>query len=184
MSVVWLCGDIFGWELRGPWYNSGANQTLSSQKTVRGVTSYWDWSYYLLNADTILMEANIRGYFNITVVLRLLRNHKATSFKRGICLVVLYSLKTLDVGNCKGWRAVCFILQALECLVRLASVRRSLFTGEPERSKFLTHLMDGTKDILQRAQGNINFSLNIINEFLSLCLYHEILHRSPFYAVE
>ena len=68
--------------------------------------------------------------------------------------------------------------------MRLASVRRSLFTGEPERSKFLTHLMDGTKDILQRAQGNINFSLNIINEFLSLCLYHEILHRSPFYAVE
>ncbi|KAI5074563.1 hypothetical protein GOP47_0010524 [Adiantum capillus-veneris] len=43
--------------------------------------------------------------------------------------------------------------EALECLIRLASVRRSLFAGETERSKFLTHLMNGTKDILQKAQG-------------------------------
>lgn len=43
--------------------------------------------------------------------------------------------------------------EALECLVRLASVRRSLFTNEGERLKFLAHLMTGTKDILQTGKG-------------------------------
>ncbi|PIA44208.1 hypothetical protein AQUCO_01700074v1 [Aquilegia coerulea] len=43
--------------------------------------------------------------------------------------------------------------QALECLVRLASVRRSLFANDTERSKFLAHLMTGTKEILQTGQG-------------------------------
>lgn len=43
--------------------------------------------------------------------------------------------------------------EALECLVRLASVRRSLFTNDGERSKFLAHLMTGTKDILQTGKG-------------------------------
>ncbi|KAK4771663.1 hypothetical protein SAY87_032195 [Trapa incisa] len=43
--------------------------------------------------------------------------------------------------------------EALECLVRLASVRRSLFTNEASRSKFLAHLMTGTKEILQFGQG-------------------------------
>ncbi|XP_031377633.1 exportin-7 isoform X1 [Punica granatum] len=43
--------------------------------------------------------------------------------------------------------------EALECLVRLASVRRSLFTNEAARSKFLAHLMTGTKEILQSGQG-------------------------------
>eukprot|EP00897_Mesotaenium_endlicherianum_P004381 jgi/Mesen1/3971/ME000210S03214 len=43
--------------------------------------------------------------------------------------------------------------QALECLVRLASVRRSLFSGEPERLAFLTRLMNGTRDILRSQQG-------------------------------
>ncbi|KAJ3676579.1 hypothetical protein LUZ60_003991 [Juncus effusus] len=43
--------------------------------------------------------------------------------------------------------------EALECLVRLASVRRSLFTDEPSRSQFLSHLMSGTKEILQTGQG-------------------------------
>lgn len=43
--------------------------------------------------------------------------------------------------------------QALECLVRLASVRRSLFTGEGERLKFLSHLMNGTREILRTKQG-------------------------------
>ncbi|KAA8519253.1 hypothetical protein F0562_013509 [Nyssa sinensis] len=42
---------------------------------------------------------------------------------------------------------------ALECLVRLASVRRSLFTNDAARSKFLAHLMTGTKEILQTGQG-------------------------------
>ncbi|XP_042518350.1 exportin-7 isoform X2 [Macadamia integrifolia] len=47
----------------------------------------------------------------------------------------------------------CVCFQALECLVRLASVRRSIFTNDAERSKFLAHLMTGTKEILQTGQG-------------------------------
>ncbi|GAB2277715.1 hypothetical protein Dimus_012418 [Dionaea muscipula] len=43
--------------------------------------------------------------------------------------------------------------EALECLVRLASIRRSLFTNDASRSKFLAHLMTGTKEILQSGQG-------------------------------
>ncbi|GBG80488.1 hypothetical protein CBR_g30950 [Chara braunii] len=43
--------------------------------------------------------------------------------------------------------------RALECLVRLASVRRSLFGGEKERTKFLSHLMSGTGKILANNQG-------------------------------
>ncbi|KAL1344110.1 hypothetical protein AAHE18_08G023600 [Arachis hypogaea] len=43
--------------------------------------------------------------------------------------------------------------EALECLVRLASIRRSLFTNDAARSKFLAHLMTGTKVILQTGQG-------------------------------
>eukprot|EP00891_Asterochloris_glomerata_P007395 jgi/Astpho2/7395/fgenesh1_pm.00114_%23_12_t len=42
---------------------------------------------------------------------------------------------------------------ALECLVRLASVRRSLFTGEEERSKFLNELVTGTTQIMSSQQG-------------------------------
>ncbi|DBA92724.1 hypothetical protein WJX77_011928 [Trebouxia sp. C0004] len=42
---------------------------------------------------------------------------------------------------------------ALECLVRFASVRRSLFTTEVERSKFLSQLVAGTRDILKQQQG-------------------------------
>ncbi|GFP93940.1 Ran-binding protein 17 [Phtheirospermum japonicum] len=43
--------------------------------------------------------------------------------------------------------------ESLECLVRLASVRRSLFTSDATRSKFLDHLMSGTKEILRTGQG-------------------------------
>ncbi|XP_026472261.1 exportin-7 isoform X1 [Ctenocephalides felis] len=41
---------------------------------------------------------------------------------------------------------------ALSCLVQIASVRRSLFSNN-ERSKFLTHLVNGVKHILQNPQG-------------------------------
>ncbi|XP_044593824.1 exportin-7 isoform X3 [Cotesia glomerata] len=41
---------------------------------------------------------------------------------------------------------------ALSCLVQLASVRRSLFSNT-ERAKFLTHLVNGVKYILQNPQG-------------------------------
>jgi exportin-7 len=37
--------------------------------------------------------------------------------------------------------------------VRLASVRRSIFVEDPARSQFLSHLMSGTKEILQTGQG-------------------------------
>ncbi|GLT76401.1 hypothetical protein SLA2020_480630 [Shorea laevis] len=43
--------------------------------------------------------------------------------------------------------------EALECLVRLASVRRSLFTSDGAHTKFLVQLMTGTKEILQTGQG-------------------------------
>ncbi|XP_039690945.1 exportin-7 isoform X3 [Medicago truncatula] len=42
-----------------------------------------------------------------------------------------------------------FSKEALECLVRLASSRRSLFSDDAARLKFLSHLMQGTKEILQ-----------------------------------
>lgn len=42
---------------------------------------------------------------------------------------------------------------ALECLVRLASARRSLFTSEIERSRFLEHLVNGSRDILREKRG-------------------------------
>lgn len=42
---------------------------------------------------------------------------------------------------------------ALECLVRLASVRRSLFVSNATRLQFLTSLMMGTKDILETGKG-------------------------------
>ena len=43
--------------------------------------------------------------------------------------------------------------EALECLTRMASVRRSLFSSEAERSKFLSHIMNGTREILRTRQG-------------------------------
>ncbi|CAL5227709.1 g10719 [Coccomyxa viridis] len=42
---------------------------------------------------------------------------------------------------------------SLECLVRLASVRRSLFISDTERSRFLNHLVKGTREILRTQQG-------------------------------
>ena len=43
--------------------------------------------------------------------------------------------------------------QAVECLVKLACVRRSLFVGERERTLFLNHLINGTRTILLTKQG-------------------------------
>jgi len=42
---------------------------------------------------------------------------------------------------------------ALECLVRLASVRRSLFTSDQERGRFLNRLVAGTRDIMATKRG-------------------------------
>lgn len=49
--------------------------------------------------------------------------------------------------------------QALDCLVRLASVRRSLFTGEAERLRFLSEMINGTREILRKQQGNTHTAL-------------------------
>jgi len=42
---------------------------------------------------------------------------------------------------------------ALDCLVRMASVRRSLFTGEAQRQKFISGLVRGSLDVLQGEVG-------------------------------
>ena len=42
---------------------------------------------------------------------------------------------------------------SLRAQVRLASVRRSLFTNEAERAKFLNHLAGGTLELLRTQQG-------------------------------
>ncbi|XP_062111897.1 uncharacterized protein LOC133823253 isoform X2 [Humulus lupulus] len=46
-----------------------------------------------------------------------------------------------------------FSKEVLECLVCLASVRRSLFTSESSRVQFLSQLMMGSKEILQTGRG-------------------------------
>ncbi|WOL16370.1 exportin-7-like isoform X2 [Canna indica] len=80
--------------------------------------------------------------------------------------------------------------EALECLVRLASVRRSLFTDDPARCQFLSHLMKGTKEILQTGQGLADhdnyhefcrllgrFKVNYqLSELLSVEIYTEWIH--------
>lgn len=45
-------------------------------------------------------------------------------------------------------------LQVLSCLVQIASVRRSLFNNA-ERAKFLSHLVDGVKRILENPQVRV-----------------------------
>jgi hypothetical protein len=57
--------------------------------------------------------------------------------------------------------------------VRLASVRRSLFTNDAARSKFLAHLMTGTKEILQTGQGVVGLSPSLSFSFLfQFCFYY------------
>lgn len=56
-------------------------------------------------------------------------------------------------------------LQVLSCLVQIASVRRSLFNNA-ERAKFLSHLVDGVKRILENPQVR----------FLRMCVYTEYMY--------
>lgn len=42
---------------------------------------------------------------------------------------------------------------ALESLVQMASIRRSLFADDIQRAQYLTHLMNGTTDIMQNQRG-------------------------------
>ena len=57
---------------------------------------------------------------------------------------------------------------ALESLVLLASLRRSLFSSEDERQSFLNRLMRGSLQILQQQQGLTQHAN-----------YHEICRHSP-----
>eukprot|EP00761_Pharyngomonas_kirbyi_P013683 gb/GECH01013712.1/.p1 GENE.gb/GECH01013712.1/~~gb/GECH01013712.1/.p1 ORF type:complete len:1061 (+),score=152.47 gb/GECH01013712.1/:1-3183(+) len=43
--------------------------------------------------------------------------------------------------------------KAIECLVMLCSIRRSLFSSETERAKFLSHLLKGIEGLLQSRDG-------------------------------
>ena len=54
----------------------------------------------------------------------------------------------ITAGNGRRLTPLCLREQ-----VRLASVRRSLFTGETERSAFLARLVTGTRDVLRSNQG-------------------------------
>ena len=45
--------------------------------------------------------------------------------------------------------------------MQLASVRCSLLTNDAARSKFLAHLMTGTKEILQTGQGVVGLSYTL-----------------------
>ena len=57
---------------------------------------------------------------------------------------------------------------ALESLVLLASLRRSLFSSEDERQSFLNRLMRGSLQILQQQQGLTQHAN-----------YHEICRHTP-----
>lgn len=62
-----------------------------------------------------------------------------------------------------------FCYQALECLVRLASVRRSVFS-DSIRSKYLAHLMTGTKEILQSGHGTFySFKFYYYENIVATC---------------
>ncbi|KAK9104874.1 hypothetical protein Scep_021718 [Stephania cephalantha] len=75
--------------------------------------------------------------------------------KLKVILVQVFALRFgefYDMQYVKMFTVFMVQLQALECLVRLASVRRSLFANDVQRSKFMAHLMTGTKEILQAAK--------------------------------
>jgi exportin-7 len=41
----------------------------------------------------------------------------------------------------------------MECLVQIAATRKGLFSGEDERNKFVTSIMQGIRDIILTSQG-------------------------------
>ncbi|KAI9311221.1 hypothetical protein BX666DRAFT_2032239 [Dichotomocladium elegans] len=56
--------------------------------------------------------------------------------------------------------------RVMECLVLVASVRRGLFDGDPERSKFVISIMQGIRDIIVTSQGMND--MDNYNEFCRL----------------
>ena len=63
-----------------------------------------------------------------------------------------------------GKKIYCFVLvQALSCLVQIASVRRSLFHNA-ERATFLNQLVTGVKHILENPQVSSDFMMTTATE--------------------
>lgn len=63
--------------------------------------------------------------------------------------------------------------QVLSCLVQIASVRRSLFNNA-ERAKFLSHLVDGVKRILENPQVSIwTQAVELRPCLLSIMVFHQ-----------
>ena len=56
------------------------------------------------------------------------------------------------------------ILKVMECLVLVASVRKALFSGDAERSKFVLNMMQGVRDIIFTGQG-----MNDTNNYNEFC---------------
>ncbi|KAI7855239.1 armadillo-type protein [Circinella umbellata] len=54
--------------------------------------------------------------------------------------------------------------KVMECLVQVASVRKALFSGDAERSKFVLNMMQGVRDIIFTGQG-----MNDTNNYNEFC---------------
>ncbi len=70
------------------------------------------------------------------------------------------------------------------CQVRLASVRRSLFISDTERSRFLNHLVKGTREILRAQQGlalhaNYHEFCRLLGRLKTNYQLAELVHHSP-----
>ncbi len=63
----------------------------------------------------------------------------------GLCWVTLHKM----VGS-----VLVLSLQAMQCLVQLASVRRSLFSSDENRVQYLVSLVTISVELMKRSQGN------------------------------
>lgn len=81
----------------------------------------------------------------------------------------LATVITVNYVKCHAFINISFLIciQALSCLVQIASVRRSLFSNT-ERAKFLTHLVSGVKHVLQNPQ--------VYHDYFKFCERIEIEH--------
>ncbi|KAL8129299.1 hypothetical protein V2J09_018454 [Rumex salicifolius] len=75
--------------------------------------------------------------------------------------------------------------QALECLVWLASVRRSLFTSDSSRLKYLATLMTGSKQIMETGRGlddhdNYNEFCRLLGRFKVHYQLSELVNREEY----
>jgi hypothetical protein len=64
---------------------------------------------------------------------------------------IAYHVDLLLVCDC-WWDML--MLQAMQCLVQLASVRRSLFSSDESRVQYLVSLVTISVELMKRSQGN------------------------------